>query len=125
LEELSVEVIDSIEEPFGKLQFRNWWQRETIVMGRPEADLFWMTLICVGGHGFRTAVEVVLIAVEGRIINEGNRVIGVAGTGSGADSAIVMRASHFSYVVGGDPHRRLKIEEILAMPMERVWVGYG
>jgi len=51
--------------------------------------------------------------------------IGVAGTGEGADSAIVMMASRFEDAVGIDPAKRLKIEEILAMPKKTTWVGYG
>jgi hypothetical protein len=52
-------------------------------------------------------------------------VIGIAGTGCGADSAIVMRATRFEEAVGTDPEKRLKIEEILAMPKQTTWVGYG
>jgi len=84
-----------------------------------------MTLICIGGHGFRTAVEVVFMALEAGFINEGNKVIGVAGTGAGADTAIVMKASRFQDAVGIDPEKRMKIHEILAMPKETTWTGYG
>ncbi|HVP16594.1 MAG TPA: hypothetical protein VMT42_04435 [candidate division Zixibacteria bacterium] len=89
-----------------------------------EADLFWMTLICVGGHGFRTCVEIVFMAVEAGVVNEGERVISIAGTGMGADSAMVMKGSRFEDAVGEHPEKRLKIEEILAMPKETEWSGY-
>jgi hypothetical protein len=125
LNELGVPAIDWVEEPFKPLTFRNWWEKETVDVQRPEADLFWMTLICVGGHGLRTAVEVVFMAVEAGVIGIGQRVIGIAGTGSGADSAIVMQARRFEDAVGPAPERRLKIEEILAMPKQTTWVGYG
>jgi hypothetical protein len=84
-----------------------------------------MTLICVGGHGFRTAIEVIFMAAEARLVKEGERVIGIAGTGEGADSAVVMRAVRFEDVVGPDPAKRLKVREILAMPKETTWEGYG
>lgn len=122
---LGVQIIDWIEEPFKAITFRNWWEKKTIEVQQPEADLFWMTLICVGGHGLRTAVEVVFIAAEAGVIRVGEGVIGVAGTGEGADSAIVMKASRFEEAVGPDPAKRLKIEEILAMPKQTTWVGYG
>jgi hypothetical protein len=64
LGKLGIKVIDWIEEPFKLITFRNWWEKETIEVKWPEAGLFWMTLICVGGHGLRTAVEVVFMAVE-------------------------------------------------------------
>lgn len=125
LKELEVQIIDRVEEPFKPIVFRNWWEKKTIEVQRPESDLFWMTLICVGGHGLRTAVEVIFMAVEAGVIKVGERVIGVAGTGEGADSAIVMMASRFEDAVGAGPDKRLKIEEILAMPKRTTWIGYG
>ncbi len=94
-------------------------------MKRPEADLFWMSLILVGGHGFRTAIEVVFMAVDAGSVEVGKRVITVAGTGEGADSAVVLKASHYEDAVGPDPEKRLKVEEVLAMPKRTTWVGYG
>jgi len=58
-------LVDTVPEPLGReLTFRNWWERRTIKLPGDSADLFWMTLICVGGHGLRTAVEIVFMAVE-------------------------------------------------------------
>jgi len=125
LEALGVRLIDWVEEPFRPLVFRNWWERKTLKVRRPEADLFWMTLISVGGHGLRTAVEVVFMAVEAKAVKIGDRVIGVAGTGEGADAAVVTRASRFETAVGRDPSKRFKVEEILAMPKKTTWAGYG
>ena len=104
---------------------RNWWERKNVDIPGESADLFWMTLICVGGHGLRTAVEIVFMAVEGGAVKVGERVIAVAGTARGADSAIVMKATRFEDAVGERPLSRMKIEEILAMPKETEWSGYG
>jgi len=121
-----IAIVDTISEPLcHKLTFRNWWESQTIRLPGPSADLFWMTLICVGGHGFRTAVQNVFMAVEGGAGKEGERVVSVAGTGYGADSAIVMKASRFEDAVGIDPAKRMKVEEILAMPKRTLWKGYG
>jgi hypothetical protein len=125
LEKLGVQIVDQIEESFRELHFRNWWLNKTIKVEREKADLFWMTLICVGGHGVRTAVEVVFMALEADLIKPDQKVIGVAGTGEGADSGIVLHATRFEDVVGPDPDKRLKIEEILAMPKQTTWAGYG
>ena len=126
LDERGVVVVNSISEPLSReLVFRNWWEKRTVKMSGEEADLFWMTLICVGGHGFRTAVEVVFMAVDAGVIEVGERVISIAGTGWGADSSIVMKGSRFIDAVGECPEKRLKIEEILAMPKRTEWAGYG
>jgi hypothetical protein len=119
-------VVDTVPEPLSRrLTFRNWWEKQTLHLPGPSADLFWMTLICVGGHGFRTAVEIVFVAVEAGVVKIGERVVSIAGTGWGADSAIVMRASRFEDAVGEDSEKRMKIEEILAMPKRTRWTGYG
>jgi uncharacterized protein len=121
-----VAVVDAIPEPLGReLTFRNWWAKETVTLAGHSADLFWMTLICVGGHGLRTAVEIVFTAVQAGVVPIGEKVISTAGTGWGADSAIVMRGSRFEDAVGEDPTKRMKIEEILAMPKRTRWAGYG
>jgi hypothetical protein len=84
-----------------------------------------MTLICVGGHGLRTAVEIVFMSVESGVVKVGEKILSIAGTGFGADSAIVMTASKFNDAVGENSGKRMKIEEILAMPKRTVWRGYG
>ncbi len=119
-------LVDTVPEPLGReLTFRNWWERKTINAPGNVADLFWMSLICVGGHGLRTAVEIVFMAVEAGVVPVGERVVSIAGTGRGADSAIVMRASRLDDAVGADPEKRMKIEEILAMPKRTEWTAYG
>jgi hypothetical protein len=84
-----------------------------------------MTLICVGGHGLRTAVEIVFMAVEAGVVKVGEKIIAIAGTAWGADSALVMNATRFEDAVGERPQSRMKIEEILAMPKVTEWSGYG
>ena len=121
-----ITVVDTVKEPLTRaLVFRNWWERKSITLPGESADLFWMTLVCVGGHGLRTAVEIVFMAVEAEVVRTGERVLSVAGTGRGADSALVMKASKFEDAVGRHPPSRMKIEEILAMPKETEWRGYG
>lgn len=121
-----ITIVETVKEPLSReLVFRNWWDRKEIVVPGESADLFWMTLICVGGHGLRTAVEIVFMAVEAGAVQTGERVLSVAGTVWGADSALVMKASKFEDAVGGNPLSRMKIEEILAMPRETEWHGYG
>lgn len=126
LQKQGIVVVDTVPEPLGReLTFRNWWEKETVRLPGVSADLFWMTLICVGGHGLRTAVEIVFMSVESGVVKVGEKILSIAGTGFGADSAIVMTASRFNDAVGEGSGRRMKIEEILAMPKRTVWRGYG
>jgi len=82
---------------------------------RPEL-LLNEVLLDVGGNGLKTAVECVLDACLQGAITKGERVIGVAGTGRGFDTAAVIRATVPEAVFGEDPARRLDIEEVLATP---------
>jgi hypothetical protein len=125
LRRLGVRIVDKVDEPFRSLTFRDWWEEETREVRHPDSNLFWMSMICVGGHGFRTAIEVVFMAVEAGALRVGQRVVSAAGTGRGLDSAIVLRACRFDDAVGRSPSKRLKVEEILAMPKQTTWRGYG
>lgn len=73
-------------------------------------------LLDVGGNGLKTAVECVLDACLQGAISKGERVVGVAGTGRGFDTAAVVRATVPQAVFGSDPTQRLEIEEVLATP---------
>lgn len=84
-------------------------------VARPEL-LLNEVLLDVGGNGLKTAVECVLDACLQGAITKGRRVIGVAGTGRGFDTAAVIRATAPEAVFGEDPARRLDIEEVLATP---------
>jgi hypothetical protein len=45
------------------------------------------------GQGTKVAVEVVVCAVQAGLVKEGERVIGIGGSGGGADTALVIDAS--------------------------------
>jgi len=63
------------------------------------------------GQGIKVAVEVVLMAAQTGLIQTGQIVIGVGGTGRGADAAIVCTATT------PDKVGKLFIREILAKPI--------
>ncbi len=73
------------------------------------------------GQGFKVAVEVILIAADEEIIKPREDVIGVGGTGRGADTAIVAKATTTKDILGADPKDRLEIREIIAMPVKKKW----
>jgi hypothetical protein len=125
LETLRVQIVDQTKEPYKPITLREIWEKKTLVVPYPESNLFWMTLICVGGHGFRTAIEVVFMVVEAGALRAEQRVISAAGTNRGLDSAVVLKACRFDDAVGRYPGKRLKVEEILAMPKKTTWRGYG
>jgi hypothetical protein len=62
------------------------------------------------GQGIKVCVELILMSVSGELIETGEKVIAIAGTHRGADTAIVATAAplyHFN---------RLEINEILCKP---------
>ncbi len=69
------------------------------------------------GYGFKTALEVVLVAAEAGAIPVGEEVIAIAGTGwlgGGADCAMVVRPSVIPKAT--DVERGLEVREIIAIP---------
>lgn len=75
------------------------------------------------GQGMKVAVEVVLCAVECGVLEPYKDVIGVGGSGDGADTAIVLRSTFRGKVFSKDKSKRLEIKEVLAMPSEKKWWG--
>jgi hypothetical protein len=73
------------------------------------------------GQGFKVAVEVILIAADKDEINLYEDVVGVAGTGRGADTAIIARATTSKEIFAGDTSKKLEIREMLAMPLKKHW----
>ena len=72
------------------------------------------------GQGMKVAVEVSVAAVEVGKVRPYSKIIAVGGTGEGADTAIVARASPQNQAFGKDPRKRLSIQEIIAMPTEKL-----
>jgi len=64
---------------------------------------------------------VILIATDKELVKPYVDVIGVGGTGTGADTAIVARSTRTKEAFGGDRQRKLEIREILAMPLAKKW----
>ena len=73
------------------------------------------------GQGFKVAVEVILIAADKGEISLYEDVIGVGGTGKGADTAIMARATTSKEIFTEDESKKLEIREILAMPLKKHW----
>ena len=78
------------------------------------------TLYCFG-QGMKVAVEVALLAVSCGYVTPYEDVIGVGGSGKGADTAIVLRATYPACLFDKDPTKRLEIKEIIAMPISKKW----
>ena len=73
------------------------------------------------GQGLKVAVEVVLMAVASGHLEPYQDVIGVGGTGSGVDTAVVVRATYPASFFAKDPEKRLEVREIIAMPLSKKW----
>jgi hypothetical protein len=69
------------------------------------------------GYGFKTSLEVALIAAEAGAVPIDEEVVAIAGTGwlgGGADCAIVVRSSAVPKVI--DVEKGLEVREIIALP---------
>jgi len=64
-------------------------------------------------QGMKVAVEIIAMAVDAGFVPEGAEVISIAGTGHGADTAIVAKAAASANLFDLDIHR------ILAMPISK------
>jgi hypothetical protein len=62
------------------------------------------------GEGMKVCVEIILMAVSGELIEKGERVLAIAGTHRGADTAIIATASSLYHF------EQFEINEILCKP---------
>ncbi|MEM3627112.1 MAG: pyruvate kinase alpha/beta domain-containing protein [Candidatus Bathyarchaeia archaeon] len=71
------------------------------------------------GYGFKTAIEITLLAAEAGAIPTDEEVIAITGTGwlgGGADCAIIVRPSVLPDAWFMDVERGIEVREIIAMP---------
>ncbi len=62
-------------------------------------------------QGFKVCFEIVLMVTDAGILKSGEKVIAIAGTGKGADTALVMQAASSQHL------KRLRVNEILCKPL--------
>jgi len=115
LEELGVEVIE--EAPF---VFHNSVLAESKWDVLSPEELVRETLYAFG-QGLKVAVEVALMGVACGRIEPYQDVIGVGGSGKGADTAIVVRATDPTTMFAKDSKKRLEVRELIAMPLAKEW----
>jgi hypothetical protein len=68
-------------------------------------------LLRIFGQGTKVCVEIIMMACDGGCIEIGEKVIAVAGSGAGADTAIVATASSSTKMKG------LRVHEIICKPL--------
>jgi len=73
------------------------------------------------GQGFKVAVEVILIAADKGLIELCKSVIGVGGSGKGADTAIVAKSTTTNEIFSEDSSKKLEVRDIIAMPLKKKW----
>jgi hypothetical protein len=102
----------------------DWLRRDTIDMsllpfsGKTYGAV--REILYAFGQGMKVAVEVSLAAVELGKVKPHIKIIAVGGTGEGADTAIVARTAVRNEAFGRDYEKRLSVQEILAMPIEKL-----
>ncbi len=62
-------------------------------------------------EGIKVCYEIVMMASDAGLLNSGEKVIAIAGTGKGSDTALVMQAASSRNL------RKLKINELLCKPL--------
>jgi hypothetical protein len=68
-------------------------------------------LLRIFGPGIKVCVEIIMMACDGGCLESGEKVIAVAGTSGGADTAIVATASPSTRITG------LRVHEIICKPL--------
>jgi len=68
-------------------------------------------LLRIFGQGIKVCVEIAMMACDGGCVDIGEKVIAVAGTGAGADTAVVGTASPSTKMT------RLRVHEIICKPL--------
>ena len=63
-------------------------------------------------QGMKVAVEVALMAADADLLDMSQEIIAIAGTGEGADTAIVLKPAY------ARKFKKIEIREILAKPRE-------
>jgi hypothetical protein len=78
------------------------------------------TLYAVG-QAFKIAMEGILIAIDKGLIDPYTDVVGVGGSGSGADTALVAGSTRTAEIFAGERSKKLEVREILALSLEKKW----
>ncbi|MFQ6076269.1 MAG: pyruvate kinase alpha/beta domain-containing protein [Candidatus Bathyarchaeia archaeon] len=115
LEKLGVTIIDRVSYVFHSSVLEN-----AKLEGVAPEQLVKETLYSLG-QGLKVAVEVVLIAVSQGYVEPYQDVIGVGGSGEGADTAAVIHATYPAQIFHKESGKRLEIREIIAMPYRKKW----
>jgi len=68
-------------------------------------------LLRIFGQGTKVCIEIIMMACDGGCIGTGEKVIATSGTGSGADTAMVVTAAASSKMT------QLKVHEIICKPL--------
>jgi hypothetical protein len=68
-------------------------------------------LLRILGQGMKVCVEIIMMATDGGCIEQGEKVIAVAGSGAGADTAVVASAAPSTKI------KALRIHEIICKPL--------
>lgn len=118
LKQLGVEIAERTPSPFdGFNGFYFITDAKVPLLGKIFAEILRM----IGGQGFKTAVEVALMAVDGGYVPPREIAVSIGGTGEGADAAIVVKTTYSPAMLYEAKEDRLEIREILAMPMKKEW----
>ncbi len=72
------------------------------------------TLLRCFSQGVKVCFEIVLMATDAGLINSGEQVIAIAGTGRGSDTALIMQAASSQHL------NKLRVNEIICKPHNKL-----
>lgn len=78
---------------------------------RSEAPGLMADLLRCFSQGVKVCFEIVMMAADGGLVDNGEQVIALAGTGRGSDTALVMQAAPSNQL------KKLRVNEILCKPL--------
>ena len=115
LEKLGVAILDQSPEVFfnSVMEFARWAEAFPERYVRETLYAF--------GQGLKVCVEVALMAAQCGYLEPFEDVIAIGGMGSGADTAIICKATYPQCLFDKNPAKRLEIKEIIAMPVSKKW----
>ncbi len=110
LEELGIRVLSGIHA------FHGVDSAATDVFGGAAYEKVMAETLRWFSQGTKVAVECVLMAADAGLIPAGEEVLSFGGTGSGTDTALILKSAGVWDMFSKDKAKRLEIREILAMP---------
>jgi uncharacterized protein len=103
-------LIDEIQSKGHRVHFGTMLFHTADLYGNQTPTLM-ASVLRIFGQGIKVCVEITMMATDGGCLEQGEKIIAVAGTGSGADTAVIATAAPSS------KFQTLRIHQIICKPL--------